>query len=126
MPLEVAVIRTVPTVEAAAVTKPCEPGELLMVAIVLSDESQMTDEVIFCLLLFEYVPVAVNSVVVPSAMLGSAGVTAIEVRVAGWPGGSPVSSPLVRHAVRRVMNTKISTTKPDSRFMIFTSSSGRI
>lgn len=66
-----------------------------------------------------------NSVVVPIAMLGSAGVTAIEVRVAGWPGGSPVSSPLVRHAVRRVMSNKINITKLDSRFMIFSSSSGQ-
>jgi hypothetical protein len=53
MPLEVAVIRTVPMVEVVAVTRPCEPGSLLMVAIVISDESQTTDEVIFCLLLFE-------------------------------------------------------------------------
>jgi hypothetical protein len=67
----------------------------------------------------------VSSVVVPSAMLGSAGVTAIEIRVAGWPGGIPISSPLGGHAVRRVMNNKISITKLDSRFMIFSSSPGQ-
>ena len=66
-----------------------------------------------------------SRVVVRGAMAGLAGVTAIEVRVAGWPGGSPVSSPLVRHAVRKVMNNKMGITKLDSCFMIFSLSSGQ-
>jgi hypothetical protein len=53
MPPEAAVITVEPVVEAAAVARPCECGELLMVAIPGSDESQTTDVVIYCLLLFE-------------------------------------------------------------------------
>jgi hypothetical protein len=53
MPLEVAVITAVPMTAAAAVTRPCKPGELLMVAIPMSDESQTTVEVIFSLLPLE-------------------------------------------------------------------------
>lgn len=52
MPPDVAVMKVDPVVEAA-VTRPCKPGTLLMVAIPLSDESQLTDVVIYRLLLFE-------------------------------------------------------------------------
>ena len=48
----VAVIMVVPVAEAA-VTRPCEPVALLMSAMPISDEAQVTDVVIFCLLLFE-------------------------------------------------------------------------
>jgi hypothetical protein len=53
IPPEVAVIMVEPVVEADAVTRPCEPGELLMVAIPVSLESQATEEVIYNLLLLE-------------------------------------------------------------------------
>ena len=52
MPLEVAVMTVEPAVEVA-VTSPCEPEILLMSAIPVSDEAQVTDVVIFRLLLFE-------------------------------------------------------------------------
>jgi hypothetical protein len=52
IPLEVAVMIVGPVVEAA-VTRPCEPELLLMFAIPVSDEAQVTDVVIFRLLLFE-------------------------------------------------------------------------
>jgi hypothetical protein len=52
MPTEVAVMTVEPVVEVA-VTSPCEPGELLMPAIPVSDEAQVTDVVIFRLLLLE-------------------------------------------------------------------------
>jgi hypothetical protein len=65
-------------------------------------------------------PIAVSCVVVPGAMLGLAGVTDIDVSVAGG-----VEMSFTLQAVRRVMNNKISITKLDSRFMIFSSSSGQ-
>ncbi len=52
-PPEAAVMTVEPVVEAAAVTRPCEPGELPMVAIPGFEESQATEEVINNLLLFE-------------------------------------------------------------------------
>jgi hypothetical protein len=52
IPLEVAEIVVVP-VFVAAVTRPGESGELPMVAIPASDDSQTTVEVIFCLLPLE-------------------------------------------------------------------------
>jgi hypothetical protein len=52
MPLEVALMTVEPVVEVA-VTSPCEPEILLMSAIPVSDEAQVTDVVIFRLLLFE-------------------------------------------------------------------------
>lgn len=58
-----------------------------------------------------------SCVVVPGAMLGSVGVTTIDVNVAG---GVDISFTL--QAARRVMNKKISITKLDPFFMIFSSS----
>jgi hypothetical protein len=116
MPPEAAVIMVEPVVEAAAVTRPCEAEELLMVAIPAFDESQTTAEVIYCLLLLEKVPIAVSRVVVPGAMTGLAGVTAIEVRVIGGPGIIPPPPP--EHAASSVANKKISITKLDPCFMI--------
>ena len=55
---------------------------LLIVAIVVLDELQVTCVVISRVVPSEYVPVAVNCWVAPAAMLGLAGVTAIEDRVA--------------------------------------------
>jgi hypothetical protein len=73
-PPKVAVMVVEPTA-AVAVASPFDPGVLLMVAIPVSVEAQVTDDVNFCLPLLEYVPVAVNCTVVSGAMLGSAGVT---------------------------------------------------
>jgi hypothetical protein len=76
---EVAVMVLEPT--AAAVAFPLVPDVLLIVATAVFDELQVTDVVRTCVVLFEYVPVAVNCCVVPLAMLGLDGVTAIDTRV---------------------------------------------
>jgi hypothetical protein len=52
-----------------------------MVAIVVSDEVQVTDVVMSRLALLEYVPLAVSRLAVPGAMLESAGTTVMAVRV---------------------------------------------
>ena len=64
------------------VAKPLEPAALEIVAIVLSDEAQVTEDVRFCVDPSEKVPVAINCWVVSTAMLGFAGVTAIETKTA--------------------------------------------
>src|SRR6516165_8710371 len=61
-----------------AVAKPAA----VMVATVVAAEAQVTWVVRTCVELSEYVPVAVNCWVVPLAMLGLAGVTAIDSRAA--------------------------------------------
>ena len=61
-----------------AVAKPL----VLTVATNSSDELQATNTVISWLVPSEYVPVAVNCWVTPTGILGSAGVTAMEDRVA--------------------------------------------
>jgi hypothetical protein len=76
----VAVIVTEPT--PAPVANPYVPAALLIVATPRFDELQVTDAVRSCVLLSVYVPVAVNWFVVPVAMLGVGGVTAIEASVA--------------------------------------------
>ena len=55
---------------------------MLMVAAAELDELHSTEPVMSCVLVSVKVPVAVNCFVVPMAMLGLAGVTAIETRVA--------------------------------------------
>jgi hypothetical protein len=55
---------------------------LLTVAVGVLDEVQVTCAVISCVVESEYVPVAVNCWVAPTALLAVAGVTAIEDRVA--------------------------------------------
>jgi hypothetical protein len=77
---EVAVIVAVPA--ATAVTFPLEPDVLLIVAAGVFDELHVTDDVIFCVLLSEKVPVAVNCSLVPRAMIGLADVTAMDTSVA--------------------------------------------
>src|SRR5207245_10552326 len=67
---------------ATDVAKPCEPPALLIVATAVLDELQVTWVVRSCVVLSLKVPVAVNCWVVPFAMLGFVGVTAIEERVA--------------------------------------------
>jgi hypothetical protein len=78
---DVAVIVVEPT--AAEAASPSVPAALLMAATAAADEFQVTDVVRSCVVLSENVPVAINCSVVPSAMLGSSGVIAIETSVAG-------------------------------------------
>jgi hypothetical protein len=78
---DVAVIVDEPA--ATDVANPLEPAALLMAAIDVADDFQVTDVVRFCVVLSEYVPVAVNCLDVPSAMLVLIGETTIEISVAG-------------------------------------------
>jgi hypothetical protein len=98
---------------ATLVAKPWLSAVLLMVATEPSDESHWTEPVMFCALPSVKVPVAANCSVVPSAMLGIAGVMAMETNAAGltvrvdeprmlaaaavivvWPVDALVASPL--------------------------------
>ncbi len=72
-----ALIVVVPAATVAA--KP----ELFIVAMPVFDELQVTAVVRFCVVLSENVPVAANCLVVPLAMLGLDGVTAMDTSVAG-------------------------------------------
>src|SRR5262245_62009457 len=74
-PLSVAEIVVVP--DAAVVARP----EAEIVATFVSDEAHTACVVRFCVVPSEYVPVAVNCCVAPSATAGALGVTAIELRV---------------------------------------------
>jgi hypothetical protein len=76
---DVAVMVVEPAV--AAVARPLEPCALLIVAIVAADELQVTDAVISWLVLSEKIPVAMNCLVIPSAMLGLVGATWIDASV---------------------------------------------
>jgi hypothetical protein len=78
---DVAVIVVEPT--ATGVVSPFEPAVLLMAATDVADELQVTVVVRFCVDPSEYVPVAVNCWVVPSAMLGLDGVITRDTSVAG-------------------------------------------
>ncbi len=80
MPPDVAVIVVVPAPTEAA--SPFEPVALLIVATAVFEELQETVEVMFCTEPSVNAPVAVNCWVLPSAMLGFAGVTVIPVTVA--------------------------------------------
>ena len=63
----VAVIVLLPT--ASGVAKPLEFAALLIVAVTVLEELQVTVEVISFFVLSEYIPVAVNCFVAPSAIL---------------------------------------------------------
>ena len=99
---------------ATLVAKPWLPSALLMVATEPSDESHWTEPVMFCVLPSVKVPVAANCSVVPRAMVGIAGVMAMETNAVGvtvkgdeppmlaatavivvWPVEALVASPLV-------------------------------
>ena len=54
---------------------------MLIVATLVLDELHVTDAVRFCVVPFEYVPVAVNCWVAPMLIEGFAGVTEIDVSV---------------------------------------------
>ena len=77
---EVAVIVVEP--EAADVARPWEFAALLIVAMSVPDEFQVTEAVRSCDVLSEKAPVAVNCWVVPLAMLRFAGAIAMDTRVA--------------------------------------------
>ncbi len=79
---DVAVMVVVPAPIPEA--RPLEPAALLIVATPVFDELQTTEAVRFCVVLSEYVPVAVNCRVDPLAMLGLVGVIDREVSVAGF------------------------------------------
>jgi hypothetical protein len=64
-----------------ALTPVARPAPL-MVATLVAEEAQVTWLVRFCVLLSEYVPVAVNCCVTPEEIFWLAGVTAMEDRVA--------------------------------------------
>jgi hypothetical protein len=66
---------------ATAVARPAA----LMIATPLLEEAQLTWLVMFCALPSEYVPVAKNCCVAPGAIVGFAGVTAIDDKVAVGP-----------------------------------------
>lgn len=81
VPPNVAVIVVEPVAIDAA--RPWEPTVLLIVATPVLDEFQMAEVVRSCVVLSENVPVAVNCLPVPLAILGLVGVIAMEVNVAG-------------------------------------------
>jgi hypothetical protein len=83
MPLYTAVMTAEP-VNVPAVARP----ETLIPAMFASDEAHVALVVRFCVLPFEYVPNAVNCMVVLGAMLGPDGVTVIDLRVAVGAGVS--------------------------------------
>ncbi len=104
-PPKVAVIVAGPLFKVV-VANPFEPCVLLIVAIPVSDESQVADVVRLSLVLFEYVPMAVSCAVVPGAMLGATGVTDIDNSEAGegWPWSftlHPVASNEINNAVNK-------------------------
>lgn len=69
------------------VTEVANP-ELLMVATPVLTELQVTEDEISCFVWSEYIPVAMNCAVVPTAMLGLAGVTSMDTKVTPAPGTS--------------------------------------
>ena len=75
-PLSAAVMLLVPT------PTPVASPPAVMVATVVVAEFQLTDAVMFAVLLSLYVPVAVNCCVAPLAIVGLTGVTAIDCSVA--------------------------------------------
>jgi hypothetical protein len=87
-PLLVTVSRVFPEIVPDVAVIVVEPAAtpvanppLLMVATPVFDEFHATDAVRSCVLLFEYVPVAINCCVLPVAIVGFTGVTAMEVKV---------------------------------------------
>lgn len=108
--------------EVVAVANPFEPAVLLMVAIPGVDEVQVADDVRFCMLPFEYVPVAVSCAVVPGAMLEFGGVTDKETSVAGVPEFTPEVPQPCTNAVKI---TAVSMTNNASKLFFMLSLRGR-
>ena len=90
MPLETAVMVVVPRVLVCAVTRPRGPTLLVKVAILISEELHVVEDVMFRVLPFENVPVAVSCAVVPGAMLELGGVTDKETSVGEEPELGPL------------------------------------
>jgi hypothetical protein len=89
-PVTVSVVLPVVPPRAAAMLllpalTPVASPPALIVAIAVFDELQVTWVVMFCAVLSEYVPVAVNCCVAPTWIAEFAGVTAIEVRIGPVP-----------------------------------------
>jgi hypothetical protein len=80
LPDSAAEMVVVPT--ARAVARPFEPAASETVAVLTSEDDQVTWSVMSCVVPSAYVPVAVNCWVVPLAMEGSGGVTAMDWSVA--------------------------------------------
>lgn len=98
---EVAVMVVVPG--ETAVARPLVPWESLMVAAAGFEELQETEVVKYWVVLSEYVPIAVNCVVVSGAMLPLAGVTVIETSVTEeeLPPPHPERAKIIRSATTR-------------------------
>lgn len=81
--------------------RPAEPAALLTVAMLVLLEDQITCVVRFCVKLSVYVPVAVNCSVNPLGMLGFAGVTAMDTKLAAVTVSAalPETLPLVAEIV---------------------------
>jgi hypothetical protein len=77
----VAVMVTAPWL--AELARPLEPDALLIDATLILEELQVAELVRSCVVLSVYVPVAANCRLVPFAMLGFAGITAMETSAAG-------------------------------------------
>jgi hypothetical protein len=74
-----------------APTPLANPAEL-MVATAVAEDAQVTWPVMFCVLLSEYLPVAVNCCVPPVAIVGFAGVTVIEASDGAFPTANTTST----------------------------------
>jgi len=88
---EVAVTFVVPA--DSECVNPFEATSLLMVATVSFDRLHVTDSVMSWVVLYEKTPVALNCWAVPSAILGSAGLTSRDIRTGGLGGLSPPPQP---------------------------------
>jgi len=83
IPERFAVIVVDPELKEEPVASPCDPEALPIVAIVVFEETQLTDVVRFCELLSEKVPVAENCWFVPIRILAERGAMLIETSVGG-------------------------------------------
>jgi hypothetical protein len=86
IPLKLAVTLLDPA--ATPVANP--PG--LIVAVVVDDDAHETCDVMFCVLLSPYVPMAVSCCVAPAGIEGLVGVTAIELRDGADTGVKTIST----------------------------------
>jgi hypothetical protein len=114
---DVAVIVVVPP--ATPVARPLDE----IVAVAVFDELQATDPVMFCVVLSEYVPVAVNCCVAPIKMLGLAGVTAMEASVAAPPPPPPPPPPHFTSAADIIKHNNRANTILNLLFVFMVSSS---
>ena len=80
LPSRLAVMRLLPT--ATGVARPLEPLAVLIVTTEGVAEIQVTEDVKFCVVLSEYIPVAENCLVRPRTTPGLVGLTEIDTRVA--------------------------------------------